>query len=160
MPDLIFKINGVDYTIESIAGFVNSFTIDECGVYHQWTGTFIENIEEADVNTFMIAAFMQIAYQRGNPGINPQAARKAVGESNLADAFAAFVESAEDDAGPPAPPPSEPATSGSPGNKPDSPSTSGRVSTASSASPANGRNRSGSQRLEPSATLGSTRLDF
>ncbi len=160
MPDLIFKINGADYAIDTIPGFVNSFTIDECGVYHQWTGTLIENIQEQDVSTLMVAAFMQIAYMRGNPGINPQVARKAVGDSNFADAFAAFVAAGEDDAGPPAPSSSVNAPSESPESKPGSQQYTGNDSTGSSVTPTNGQRDSGSLHLEPSATLGSARLDF
>ncbi len=160
MPDLVFKINGVDYPIDNVGSFVNSLTIDECGVYHQWTGSLIEDIAEASVNSLMVAAFMQIAYMRGNPNINPQVARQAVGASNLADALSHFEAAGEDDAGPPELRPSEPAPSGSPADRHVSQPSSGNGSTRSSVTPANAQRASGSPHLAPSATLGSTRLDF
>lgn len=159
MADLTFKINGADYPIENVGQFIGSLTIDECGVYHQWTGDLIENIADATITSLMVASFMQIAYMRGNPGISPQVARQAVGESNLVDALSAFNAVSEDDARPPAMSASEPAQNERPANRPASPRSSGDGSTTSSETPANGRQDSGSQLWELYATSGSPRSD-
>lgn len=157
MADLVFKINGADYSTGDIGEFITSWSIDECGIYHQWTGEFAENIAETSVNSLFIAACMQIAYQRGNPTMTTQAARKAVGESNLNEALTAFNDAAEqeEDARPPARRLSVIEQNGSPENTLASQRSSGTDTTEHSATPANAPQASGSPPWALSVTSGS-----
>ncbi len=134
-----FVINGTDYPIPQI----DSFTIDECGIFHDWTNVHVEEIEDTPVNSMMIAAFMQIAYMRGNPGMVPAVAKRMVGQSNLVEAMGAFAETQEDDASPPELTKSEHEQSGSPPSSASSPSTSGDGSTTRSDTPADGQSSGG-----------------
>lgn len=156
MADLVFTINGADYPITDVAGFINSLTIDECGIFYDWTGVLIEDIDDAPVTSRMIAAFMQIAYMRGNPGTSPQVAREAVGRSNFSEAFKAFSATQEDDARPPEPRSSEPEQNGSPGNVSVLPLASGTDSTPPSETPTSEHSPSGSPPWGLSVTSGST----
>ncbi len=136
-----FVIDGTEYAIPGI----DSFTIDECGIFHEWTHVHIEEIEATPVNSMMIAAFMQIAYMRGNPGMAPGIARKMIGQSNLVEAMGVFALDQEEDARPPELPKSEPEPSGSPPNSESSPSISGVGSTTRSATQENGQTSGGTQ---------------
>ena len=155
MPDLTFKIDGHEYPTGDIGEFLGSFNIDECKIYHDWTGDYYENIGEAEVNGLMIAAFMQIAYMRQNPAVSAQAAQKLVGKSNFADALADFNAAAEDDASPPPQRQDANELTASPGNEPESKQSSGDGSTASSVTRLPVQSPSGSLPWAPSVTSGS-----
>ncbi len=148
-----FKIDGTEYPIPQI----DSFTIDECGIFHEWTHVHVEEIEDTPVNSMMIAAFMQIAYMRGNPGMAAAVARKMVGQSNLVEAMGAFSLEQEEDAVPLELPRSEPEQSGSPPSSGSSQSTSGDASTTRSATQANGQTSGGTQPSAIRVTSGQNR---
>lgn len=157
MAALSFTINGADYPVTDVSAFINSFSIDECGVFYEWTGVLIEDIADAPVTSRMIAAFMQIAYTRGNPGITAQAARQAVGQSNFAEAFRTFNAAQEEDARPPVPTPSGHEQNESPDDSNDSLTSSGTGSTPSTETPTNVHSLGGQVNWGLSATSGSTR---
>jgi hypothetical protein len=142
-----FLINGAEYEIP----LFETFTIDECRVFYDWTKVHVEDVDETPVNSQMIAAFMQIAYMRGNPGIKEQTARSLVGASNFADALERFNAATEEDADPPAQTPSEQKPNESPGAANDSPPSSGTDSTTPSDTPANVHSLGGSPASESSA---------
>ncbi len=148
-----FRIDGTEYPIPQI----DSFTIDECGIFHDWTHVHVEEIEDMPVNSMMIAAFMQIAYQRGNPSMPPAVARKQVGQSNLVEAMGAFAETQEDDPVPLELPKSEPEQSASPPSSESSQSTSGDDSTTRSDTPVDDQKSGGTPPSGISVTSGPLR---
>ncbi len=148
-----FKIDGTEYPIPQI----DSFTIDECGIFHDWTNVHVEEIQDTPVNSMMIAAFMQIAYMRGNPGMAPAVARKMVGQSNLVEAMGAFSLDQEEDVRPPELPKSEHGHGESLPSSESSPSTSGVGSMTRSETQENGQTSGGTQPSAIRVTSGQTR---
>jgi hypothetical protein len=148
--DLKFIINGAEYPIPQL----DTLTIDECGIFYEWANVYVEDIDDTPVNSKMIAAFMQIAYMRGNLGVKAQIARELVGASNFAEALERFNAAAKDDADPPAvaPPsgPNEPVSSGETNSPPPS---SGTDSTNGSDTAANEPKDSGTPKSVESAAF-------
>ncbi len=92
-----FLIGGDHYAIPTR----ESLTLDEHVVFFEWTGVDLETIDDTPVNSRMIGAFMQMAYQRANPDVPSQLARRLIGKSNFEQAVAAFAAAEVDDASPP-----------------------------------------------------------
>ena len=90
-----FVIDATDYPVPSL----DSLDTDEGQLLYDLSGLGVEDFVFADDdgeaaaelerklrNPGFIRALMQIAYQRGNPGIKPATARSVIGKSNLLEA--------------------------------------------------------------------------
>ncbi len=131
-----------------------SLTLDEHVVFFEWTGVDLESIDDTPVNSRMIGAFMQMAYQRANPDVPSQLARRLIGKANFEQAVSAFAAAEqEDDVSPPEQRQSGDGQSGSPGNSASSQPTSGTDSTTSSDPPAEDQPNTGIPRSATSATF-------
>ena len=96
-----FVIDGRDYEIPSL----ETFTMGEAVTLYEYSGLTLDQIDEdTPAHPGLIAAFMHIAYERGNPGVKKQKVRDLIEQSNLLDAMQNFftAPAGEDDADPPA----------------------------------------------------------
>ncbi len=148
-----FVIDGASYPIPDR----DSFSIGEYRIYHEWTGMHMEDIDDTRVNSFVVGAFMQVAYMRANPGINPQVAQQAVENSNYVEQIKELAKAEEDDVRPPELTKSEHDQSGSPHETRSSPSTSGDDSTTHSDGLASVRTDGGTPPSAIHVTSGQTR---
>lgn len=97
MSDARFVIDGREYPVPGI----DTFTMGEAIVLHEYSGLTLDMIDEdTPIHPGIVAAFMHIAYERGNPGAKKQKTRQLVESANLVDALDRFFQQ-EDDAGPP-----------------------------------------------------------
>lgn len=149
--DPYFLIGGDQYAIPTR----ESLTLDEHVVFFEWTGVDLETIDDTPVNSRMIGAFMQMAYQRANPDVPSQIARRLIGKSNFEQAVAAFAaaETEADDVGPPELSSTPPGPPGSPGNSGSSQPISGTGSTTRSDTPVNTQPNGGTPPSDTSATF-------
>lgn len=82
-----FVIDGREYEIPSL----DTFTMGEALTLYEYSGLALEDIDEAiGGHPGVIAAFMHISYERGNPGVKKAAVRRMIESSNLAEALEQF----------------------------------------------------------------------
>jgi len=116
-----FVIDGRDYDIPEL----DDLTMGEALVLYDYTGLSIDQVDEDTPRMPLVAAFMHITYQRGNPDVNESKVKRLVRSSNLQSALEKFATAdEEDDAGPP-----DQQSSGEPSKKLGSEIASGASST-------------------------------
>ena len=144
-----FVIEGREYQFVPL----DEFNMGEAMILYDYSSLSLDDVKDNAGNPGVMAAFLHVAYARGNPHLSRAQVRAIVEAVNLLDLveqIAKFID-AEDDAGPPAQKPN-----GDEHEKPNgSEQSSGVASTLSSDGPASRLHRIGGQRSDTSATSAS-----
>lgn len=90
-----FVIDGNQYEVPE----VDSLTMGEAVTVYDYTGLGLDEINEGVRHPGVMAAFLHIAYKRGNPGTDDKTVKELVSNTRLVDALEKIE--VEDDAGPP-----------------------------------------------------------
>jgi len=104
-PESKFVIDGGDYPIPTL----DTFDMDEAQLLYDLARMSVEDFAIADGdeegeaeleqkirNPGFIRTLMQVAYQRGNPGISAAKAKQVIGHANLIEAYDNWLEGLAD----------------------------------------------------------------
>lgn len=113
----MFVIDGREYPVPAI----ETLNMEEAMVVHEYSGLTIDEIDEATgLHPGLVAGFMHVAHQRGNPDLKKTAVEKIIKGSNMVDAVRQFAADDDEEEDSPEATQNEPETPSSPESSPSS----------------------------------------